>query len=79
MVHFVSANVIRRTKPVIRRGGYLIFESFGAQGENWRGLPAPGCMANELADGFELLDYRERPAGPTGTEAAAVRFIARLR
>jgi SAM-dependent methyltransferase len=78
-VHFAAANMVRRTKPVIRRGGYFIFESFGAQGENWRGLPAPGCMAKALADDFELLDYRERRVGPNGTEAAVVKFVARLK
>jgi SAM-dependent methyltransferase len=79
VVHFVSLPTLKCIGSVLRPGGYLIFESFGSQGSNWRQLPSPGQIANVLAREFEILQLRERLVGPTKSEAATVRLFARRR
>jgi SAM-dependent methyltransferase len=78
VVHFVADNLVRHLRPLLREGGHLLFESFGGHGENYKALPQPGEMKQALA-GFDILDYRERPIGPTRREAVSVRFLARVR
>lgn len=77
--HFVSAALIDQLPVVLKVGGLFIYETFGAQGANWLGLPRPGAVRAQLSTSFELLDYRERAVGPTHAEAAVVRAVARLR
>ncbi len=46
----------------VRVGGLLVFESFGAQGENWKLLPAAGEIERKLAGTFDLVVYDEKAA-----------------
>jgi hypothetical protein len=79
VVHFVADGLIGRIGPLLRGGGYLLIETYGGHGANWMALPQPGQMRDELACRFEIIDYRERLVGPTRTEAASVKFVARRR
>jgi SAM-dependent methyltransferase len=79
VVHFVAPGLISEVTPMLRPGGWLLVETFGGQGGNWRDLPALGQFSCELSADFDLVDYRERPVGPTRREAASVRFLARRR
>lgn len=79
VVHFVAPGIVARLAPLIAAGGYLLLESYGGHGENWRALPAAGQARSELVAQFEVLDLRERPVGPTKREAVSVRFLARRR
>jgi SAM-dependent methyltransferase len=79
VVHFVSPGLIANVTPLLRTGGYLLIETYGGQGENWRALPAPGQYRRELSSAFEVVDYYERGVGPSQIEAAAVRLFARRR
>jgi SAM-dependent methyltransferase len=77
--HFVSPALFDQVPTVLKPGGLLIYETFGAQGGNWRSLPRPGAVREHLAGCFEILDYRERPVGPVGSAAVVVRTVAQLR
>jgi SAM-dependent methyltransferase len=76
-VDFVAPGFITEFARVLRHGGCLVMQTFGGHGQNWLALPEPGQFRRELEDGFDVLDYRETPVGPTKREAASVRFLAR--
>jgi SAM-dependent methyltransferase len=76
VVHYVSDAVLERARNALRPGGYLVFETFDARGENWRALPLAQSMSTALARGFETLVFRERIVGP-GANRAVVRAVAR--
>lgn len=78
VVHFVAHGLLARVATLLRPGGYLIYETFGGQGQNWRDLPRPGQTRAEIEASFDLLHYHERPAGPD-RQAVAVRLFARLK
>jgi SAM-dependent methyltransferase len=79
VVHFISGGLFERVAAALKPGGWFVFESFGGHGGNWRVLPAAGQYRSELDAMFDVVDYRERPVGPTRTEAVSVRFLARRR
>ena len=79
VVHFVPEGLADLAAPVIRPGGHLIIETFGGHGGNWQALPRAGAFRKEIEAAFDLLIYRERPVGPTKTEAVAVKLLARKR
>jgi len=60
VVHFSLFEIVRSVAPVLKVGGHLILETYGAQGENWRELPRKDDVASQLARQFELLKYIER-------------------
>lgn len=43
----------------VRIGGLIVFESFGAQGENWKLLPTVGEIERQLTAMFDLIVYDE--------------------
>jgi SAM-dependent methyltransferase len=59
VVHFQLTPVIEKLIRLIKPGGLLIVETFGAQGENWRALPRAGEIAEALASNFSLVRYQE--------------------
>jgi SAM-dependent methyltransferase len=59
VIHPHSVDVLAEAKASLRGGGYLILETFGAHGENWRDLPRPQQIAEELLAGFEVLACKE--------------------
>lgn len=44
---------------MLKTGGYLILETHGAQGENWRTLPDRGFVASQLAPCFDFVSCME--------------------
>jgi hypothetical protein len=60
-------DVLAAAKGSLRGGGHLILETFGAQGENWRGLPRPHQVGDELLAGFEVIVCKESPVAKVGT------------
>lgn len=76
VVHYVSGVVLERARSALRPGGYLVFETFDARGENWRTLPPARTISIELDRGFETLVIRERTVGPQASRAV-VHALAR--
>jgi SAM-dependent methyltransferase len=78
VIHYVSPRILRDVEAVLRPGGFLIYETFGAQGRNWVDLPKPGDTRAALGSRFDIIMYRERPAGPE-RQAASVKLLAQKR
>lgn len=78
VIHPPFTAVIFNAAPTVRRGGHLIVETFGAQGENWRALPPPGQVKALLSADFDVLLYRE-VAVRRCPDAVAVKGLFRRR
>ncbi len=78
VVHYYSERIINLVRQILKPNGYLIFETFGAHGQNWQSLPKAGVMATALKSDFEMVVLRERRAGPD-KDRAVVRVMARKR
>jgi len=76
VVHFISPALLQVLSRVIRTGGYLIYETYGGNGDNYVMLPRPGEIAAELHARFELIYYKEKEVGPK-KEAATVKCLAK--
>lgn len=75
--HFVFPALLADVSRVLKLGGLFVYETFGGHGENWRGLPRRGAVAQQLGAHFDILDYRERPSGPAEADAVVVQLIGR--
>ena len=60
VVHPHTLGLLATVPLIVRPGGYLILETFGAHGHNWRRLPRPGEVSDRLSSDFEILEYAER-------------------
>lgn len=78
VIHYWSSEVLSRARASLKPGGWLIFETFAARGENWRELPSLGSVASLASPHFDLADFRERPVGPD-RERAVVKLLGRRR
>jgi SAM-dependent methyltransferase len=59
IVHYCAPGLLAKSIDVLKPGGYLIFETFGAQGGNWKALPRVGQIKSELSSNCDLVSYRE--------------------
>ena len=75
VIHYYAANIFETVAEVLKPGGVLIFETFGAQGNNWRSLPETGLAEKLLRSQFDALDIHERSCGP-GKSNAVVQALA---
>jgi SAM-dependent methyltransferase len=79
VIHFPRAFQFNEIGRVLGEGGYLIYETIGRQGENWRDLPQLGSVRNAvLEQGASVLDYREHPAGPSEYGCGSVKMLAQF-
>ncbi len=76
VVHFVSPCLVESLSHIIQPGGYLIYQTYGANGQNWLTLPRPGQLAAALYAKFQLVYYKETRVGPEKA-AVTVRCLAR--
>jgi len=60
-------------------GGFLIFQTFGAHGQNWLALPKAGSIKSLLGEGFQPVTYQEKSAGPLREGRVTVRGLFRRR
>ena len=76
VVHYYSDGIVEKMSRYLKPGGHLVFETFGAQGQNWRSLPISGATERVLNRGFEVIYLKELLAGPSKLNAV-VRALAR--
>jgi|HubBroStandDraft_5_1064220.scaffolds.fasta_scaffold25199_3 SAM-dependent methyltransferase len=69
VIHYYAASVFETMAKALKPRGALIFETFGAQGNNWRSLPNAGLVETLLRPHFDIHDLRERPCGPEKSRA----------
>jgi SAM-dependent methyltransferase len=76
-VHLLLPTLFPRFAQSLTPGGYLLIESIPGHGGNYLSLPAPGSVMSALASAFDFELYKERNAGPIGSDAVTVKVIAR--
>jgi SAM-dependent methyltransferase len=75
-IHFPVYSIVSNMHRFLSRNGWLYFESVGAQGGNYLQLPKRSWMEQELKGSYKFIHYEERPAGPVGRDAVAVKLLA---
>lgn len=76
IVHFYTDELFTKISGILQKGGIVIFESFGGQGNNWRELPTKGYFRESLAGAFEILYFKEKVVGPKKNNIT-VKMVAR--
>lgn len=75
IVHFTRPGLIKEVGRTLRSQGLLVYETFGAHGQNWLQLPNRRELEGELhAAGLEPIWQRFKPAGPQGQVVTAKIF-----
>lgn len=74
--HYPGLNLPTRLIPLLKKGGYILLETYSGHGGNWHDLPAAGELKRSLLSRCHIIKYVERPVGPTRTEAVSVKALA---
>jgi hypothetical protein len=75
IIHPMDLRILETVPPLLRKNGVMIFETYDARGENWRGLPSPMAVRISLQSRFGFFDYTERKVGPSN-EQVVVKLCA---
>lgn len=76
IVHFVHDSLLSNIQRIIKPSGFLIYETFGGQGDNWRSLSKPGEVDTELSAYFTVLSKRQRYVGPKDDPHVSLKIFA---
>jgi SAM-dependent methyltransferase len=76
VVDYVHRGLLSEVARVLAPGGYLIYQTFGSHGENWRELPQRGETLPELGIDFEIVNASERTAGRPELNRVSVNLLA---
>ncbi|MDP1666139.1 MAG: class I SAM-dependent methyltransferase [Methylobacter sp.] len=76
VVHYVQKGLLSILGKLLAPGGFLIYETFGGQGENWRFLPVAGELEDELAQDFSVLKKTVRLLGPENDQHLNIKLFA---
>ena len=76
-VHYVDKGLLSRIARLIALGGYLIYETYGGQGDNWRTLPLKGELENELGSHFSIIKLKETYVGSGLDQHVNTKLFAR--
>ena len=68
--------VLEQLKNALRPGGFLIFETISARGNNHRELPPAGLLKGIFQEGFQLECYKEKQTTMGGANAVTVKMLA---
>lgn len=60
VVHPVDLNLLPAAAEIVRPGGHLILETFGAQGMNALSLPLRGEVQSRMSHNFSAIRYVEQ-------------------
>lgn len=77
VVHFVNEFLLFNVQRLIVPGGFLIYETFGGQGDNWRSLPKPGEVEDGLSDNFSFISKRQSQVGPKDNPHVSLKIFAK--
>lgn len=75
VVHLYHEDLIDNLIDAVRPGGFFIYESIAANGENWRELSLSGEVKRLLERQFVIKYYLERSVGPD-KKNATVKVVA---
>ncbi len=79
VVHFTGAGLVAAVADLVAPGGYLLFETFGFNGDNWKQLPLAGEVLRDVGSGFEVLKYHERKSPNLDVGSVSVKLFAKRR
>jgi SAM-dependent methyltransferase len=74
IIHPPSLDLMKGLPALVKRGGHLILETFGAQGLNWTALPRAGEVRERLGPGLTAIYLVERQAR-AGVNAVTVKAL----
>ncbi len=77
IVHFTEPGIVPAVAALVAPGGYLIYETFGFSGENWKQLPQPKEIFDSVRDNFDILKYQERKSPNPGVMTVSVNLFAK--
>lgn len=75
-VHYYQSNLLDDFKKTIVPGGYLYFETPGNYGNNFIDLPPKGFIRAKIEPFFQILYYKEKPAGPNNSGRMTIKLFA---
>jgi SAM-dependent methyltransferase len=78
IVHFPTDFLLPQIDSVLKKDGFLVLETFGAHGENWRSLPRANELRGRLEEVYQLSQYVERAVEKV-PDRVTVRAIGRKR
>ena len=76
VVHYYSENLFERIKKLVCEGGYILYESISAHGENWKELDKKGRVEDQLKNEFKFVYINKREIAKY-KEYETIKFIAR--
>lgn len=76
IVHFYTDELFTKISRILQKGGIVIFESFGGQGNNWKELPNKSFFRESIAGAFEILYFKEKVVGQEKNNIS-VKMVAR--
>lgn len=77
-VDLVDISLLSKFNKTLVPNGLFYFKSYSNRGGNYLHLPQPGAYRRELVNrAFEVMGYKESPAGPPGANAVTVELLAR--
>jgi SAM-dependent methyltransferase len=77
IVHYVHKGLLSRIARLISPGGFLVYETYGGQGENWRFLPIQGELEGELTPDFSIIKRRETYVGTKDNPHVNLKLFAK--
>jgi len=75
VVDYVHRGLLARLAEYVCPGGHLVFQTFGARGENWRELPKTTALAHELSPVWRKIRYNESPVRPESERRVTVKAV----
>jgi SAM-dependent methyltransferase len=76
VVDFVDERLLSGISRIINPGGFFIYETYAARGQNWRQLLSPG-RTEELLENFEILRVIRKQTGPDEDLRESIKLFAR--
>jgi SAM-dependent methyltransferase len=76
VVHYYSENLFERIKKLVCEGGYILYESISAHGENWKELDKKGRVEDQLKNEFKF-EYINKREISKNIEYETIKFIVR--
>jgi SAM-dependent methyltransferase len=77
IVHYVDKGLLSRITRLVPLGGFLVYETYGGQGENWCSLPIHGELEEELAPSFSIIKRKETYVGSKDSQHVSLKLFAK--
>jgi SAM-dependent methyltransferase len=77
VIHFYAKGLFLRLKKLIKPSGFLVYESIGLRGENWRELELKDEVKNQLGNDFEFILYESKTQKVSNNIYESLKIIAK--